>query len=138
MAAAGWEMGIGETICIIVVIGVSVDYSVHLAHAYNHSAAATRQEKVKAASSSMGISLLGGLATTIGASLFLAFADVLFFKNFGIFLVVTVIISIIASFGFLMPLLLLVGPEEGKGDIAFLQKWVVGHKCSTEFSSAGQ
>jgi hypothetical protein len=112
MAACGWSMGIVETICIIVVIGVSVDYSVHLAHAFNHAAPGlNREEKVRHAMSSMGISLLGGLATTIGSSLFLTFADVTFFKSFGIFLVVTVVVSITVAMTFLMPLLAFIGPE---------------------------
>eukprot|EP00929_Paragymnodinium_shiwhaense_P118685 TRINITY_DN90599_c0_g1_i1.p1 TRINITY_DN90599_c0_g1~~TRINITY_DN90599_c0_g1_i1.p1 ORF type:complete len:1158 (-),score=242.28 TRINITY_DN90599_c0_g1_i1:478-3951(-) len=137
MASAGWELGIGEALCIIVVIGVSVDYSVHLAHAYNHSDLPTREEKVRMAAMSMGISLLGGLATTVGASLFLAFADVLFFRSFGTFLCVTVLISIFAALTFLMPLLLLIGPEKGSGDIRLLQRWVVGKKHAIEFNPGG-
>ena len=37
MDLLGWELGTVESICLTIVAGFSVDYVVHLAHAYTHS-----------------------------------------------------------------------------------------------------
>merc|ERR1719329_995049 len=65
----GWTLGIIEAIVLIVIVGISVDYSVHIAHSYNHadepkdmSTAEVRQHKSYVAVGSMGISLLSGMA----------------------------------------------------------------------------
>lgn len=123
MVAMGWELGIIESIAIITVVGVSVDYSVHLIHAYGESEAETPVERVRAALLTMGISLIGGVATTVGAALFLWFAEIQFFTKFGQFLAITVIVSIFAAFTFLMPLAMLVGPKPGQGVLCNLCWW---------------
>lgn len=53
-------------------IGLAVDYVIHLAADYRHSVFKTRYEKMKQAYSNMGISILSGTITTLGcgASLF--------------------------------------------------------------------
>ena len=33
----GWELGIGESIAGVMVIGLAVDYTIHLGHMYEHS-----------------------------------------------------------------------------------------------------
>merc|ERR1711924_348309 len=35
MALAGWTISILESICLIIVVGMAVDYTVHLMHSYN-------------------------------------------------------------------------------------------------------
>ena len=54
----GWELGTVESICFTIVAGFSVDYVVHLAHAYVHSTSPTRAERVRDALAEMGISVL--------------------------------------------------------------------------------
>jgi hypothetical protein len=63
-----WELGTVESICLTIVAGFSVDYVVHLAHAYMHSKALTRAERVQNALGEMGITVLSGMATTVLAS----------------------------------------------------------------------
>jgi predicted RND superfamily exporter protein len=41
----GWEMGISESIAMIIFVGLSVDYVVHIAHNYVESVALTRKER---------------------------------------------------------------------------------------------
>merc|ERR1712050_283188 len=74
----GWKLGIIEAIVLIVIVGVSVDYSVHISHAYNHAfekegktRAELRIDKAYHAVGSMGISLLSGMITSIGSAIFL-------------------------------------------------------------------
>jgi len=120
MVIMGWELGIIESIAIITVVGVSVDYSVHLMHAYGESQAETVEEKVQSALKTMGISLIGGVATTVGAALFLFFAEIQFFSKFGKFLAITVIVSIFVAFTFLMPFVLVCGKPGSFGKLPAL------------------
>ena len=46
MAMKGWEFGISESISVVILIGLSVDYVVHLASDYKHSAEKTRGGKM--------------------------------------------------------------------------------------------
>ena len=46
MAMNGWEFGISESISVVILIGLSVDYVVHLASDYKHSAEKTRGGKM--------------------------------------------------------------------------------------------
>jgi len=122
MVVLGWELGIIESIAIITVVGVSVDYSVHLLHAYGECNAETATERARGSLKSMGISLVGGVATTVGASLFLWFAEIQFFTKFGQFLGITVIVSIVVALTFLMPLLMIIGPVGEGGRLPACRK----------------
>lgn len=42
MVFKGWEMGVSESLAIVIMIGLSVDYVVHLAADYTHSIRPTR------------------------------------------------------------------------------------------------
>ena len=37
IAIAGWALGIFEAIGLIIVVGLAVDYSVHICHSYNEA-----------------------------------------------------------------------------------------------------
>ena len=52
--AIGWHFGIVESTCVIVFIGISVDYVVHLCHQYIHSVEPLRYGRTKAAFRQMG------------------------------------------------------------------------------------
>lgn len=47
MVMKGWELGSNEALAIVIVIGFSVDYVVHLAADYTHSAKKSRNDKMK-------------------------------------------------------------------------------------------
>lgn len=42
MVLNGWELGVSESISVVIMIGLSVDYVVHLAADYTHSQLPTR------------------------------------------------------------------------------------------------
>jgi len=46
---AGWSFGLAESTCVIVFIGISVDYVVHICHEYVHAHQVTRQARTDAA-----------------------------------------------------------------------------------------
>jgi len=43
----GYELGVSESICVVISIGLSVDYVVHLAQDYMHSSHKNRSSKMK-------------------------------------------------------------------------------------------
>jgi len=67
----GWEYGISESISTVIIIGLSVDYCVHLATDFSHSPFPHRKYKMKQAYQNMGVSILSGTVTTLGAGVFL-------------------------------------------------------------------
>ena len=71
MHLRGYEMGVAESVGTIMVIGFSVDYVVHLAAHYVHSAAITRYPRTTESIGEMGISIFSGAMTTIGSAVFL-------------------------------------------------------------------
>jgi len=69
--ARGWDFGTFESMNSIIIIGLSVDYVVHLANAYIESEKKTRADRTEEMLTVMGVSVLGGGFTTLGAGLFL-------------------------------------------------------------------
>jgi len=101
MVMQGWALGSIEAILISVVAGFSVDYVVHLAHSYERVNGDT-ETRITRAFSEMGISVMNGMVTSVGASLPLFFCQLVFFKKFGTFLCFTIGFSwIFANFAFM-------------------------------------
>lgn len=64
---------------LCLVAGLAVDYVVHLAEGYHMSKASDRHGRLRDALGSMGSSVLSGACSTLGASLFMLFAQIQFF-----------------------------------------------------------
>ena len=66
-AVMGWSLGIGESIAAVILIGLSVDYCVHLANAYIEAPAhmTTREARAQHALMIMGVSITASAVTTI-------------------------------------------------------------------------
>merc|ERR1711988_524358 len=112
MVALGWELGTIESICLTILAGFSVDYVVHLAHAYVHAEKNERSDKVRSALDEIGVSVLGGMLTSASAAVALMFCQLQFFYKFGVFLMLTVSISWIwANIGF-MASMAFFGPDD--------------------------
>ena len=116
---AGFKSGMYESIFTILVVGMAIDYAVHLAHFYNH-AKGTRYERAQTALDGVGISVIGGAITTIGAGVPMCLTVVVFFNTLGWFILLVAITSIVLSFIFLLPALMIIGPEGTQGDLGFL------------------
>jgi hypothetical protein len=113
MVALGWELGTIESICLTILAGFSVDYVVHLAHAFVQAEKKERLDKVRSALDEIGVSVLGGMLTSASAAVALMMCQLQFFHKFGVFLMLTVSISWIwANVGF-MASMSLFGPDDG-------------------------
>eukprot|EP01052_Picozoa_sp_SAG31_P007167 SAG31_NODE_338_length_17490_cov_7.707032_10_plen_411_part_00 len=83
MVMIGWTLGVIESICITIVVGLSVDYTIHLCHIFASSTAETRFEAGRDALASMGVSVFNAAITTLGSALVLMSTYIVFFTNFG-------------------------------------------------------
>jgi predicted RND superfamily exporter protein len=67
----GWEFGIIESTCVIIFIGISVDYVVHICHQYIHAMDNQRKQRMDFAFKNMGATILGGALTSSFSAFFL-------------------------------------------------------------------
>jgi len=111
----GWSLGENECIFLIAVVGLSVDYSVHLLHAYHHGKDTDREGRCRHALAEMGISVINSSVTTLLAAAILFACGFYFFLQFGAFIFLVIGLSILMSISFLMPLLIVAGPPGDKG-----------------------
>jgi len=110
-AAFGFALGIGEAIAANMVIGLSIDYTLHLSHAYMHAKADDRDGKLKEAATTMGVTVIAGAFTTFTSALFMVPCQLTFFIRMCTLMGGTVGFSILYALFFFMPLMALVGPS---------------------------
>ena len=68
----------------------------------------------------MGISIIGGAITTLGAGAFLCLGKMDFFKKMGELLICTIVFSILWALGFFSALLMIIGPMGNHGSILYI------------------
>jgi predicted RND superfamily exporter protein len=133
MAVAGWKVNIIESIDISIAGGMAVDYILHLAHAFNHQESfLTGEGRVRGALGEMGVSVLSGALTTLSATCALFCCQLLWFRNFGIFIALLVIWSIVVSMMPMMALFCYV-PGDSFGQVDFTRfkpKWLCNKSCA--------
>ena len=98
-------------------VGLAVDYVVHLAEGYRNSLHKDRLNRTRDMLEEMGPSVFSGACTTLGASLFMFFAQVTFFMQFGVFLFCTIGFSLFFSLGLFTVLMGLLGPQNNFGSL---------------------
>jgi len=113
----GYEFGVAEAIGATIFVGLSVDYCLHLAHAYNRAPGSTSQQKMRHALVVIGPSILGGAVTTIAGTAFLLPCRILLFQKLGWSLFANSATSILFTFSFLCPMLIILGPTGHEGDL---------------------
>ena len=99
------------------VVGLSVDYVVHLAEGYHMSKHTDRMTRVQDMLEEVGISVFSGACTTMGAAIFLLFAQIQFLIKFGIFMLSTIGFSLLFSLGCFVTIMGLFGPVGTTGNI---------------------
>ena len=114
----GYEMGVAESIGTILVIGFSVDYVVHLAAHYVHSAAPLRFARTTDSIGEMGISIFSGAMTTIGSACFLYGGQMNFFLKFAFIITTTCALALAYSLVYFIALAHWLGPEGDTGNVA--------------------
>eukprot|EP00055_Hartaetosiga_balthica_P007536 m.26034 g.26034 ORF g.26034 m.26034 type:complete len:1057 (-) comp5820_c2_seq1:163-3333(-) len=117
----GWSLSLIESLCLTILVGLSVDYVIHLAHVFQISHCTERPEKVRHALVVMGISVLSAGITTFLSSFILFFSYIIFFFKFGLFIAFTIFFSCLWAFGFFMALVAVMGPK--KKNNHFLVLW---------------
>ena len=117
MQIQGWEIGISESIAMVILIGFSVDYVVHLSADYMHSAHQSRSAKMKQAYKEMGVSILSGFITTFGSGIFLFGGKIITFNKFAVMITATISMSFLVAMLLFGAMMHLFGPENGFGDI---------------------
>jgi len=98
-------------------VGLAVDYVVHLAEGYRNSLHTDRKNRTRDMLEEMGTSVFSGACTTLGASLFMFFAQITFFMQFGVFLFCTIGFSLFFSLGLFTVLVGIMGPENNTGSL---------------------
>mmetsp|Transcript_15076 Transcript_15076/g.1357 ORF Transcript_15076/g.1357 Transcript_15076/m.1357 type:complete len:111 (+) Transcript_15076:958-1290(+) len=110
MELSGWELGVAESVAIVILIGLSVDYVVHLANHYVECPYPDRFRKMRVSLKDLGISIISGASTTIGSGIFLFFATIIMFNKFAILIISTICFSLAYSLLFFAALVHIIGP----------------------------
>ena len=120
VAVMDYPLGISEAIAVVILIGFSMDYVLHLAGAYVESRRSDRLGRMQDALTTMGISISAGAATTLLSGIPLFFAVITFFTKFGFFIFFTICVSYLWSVLFFSAVMSAAGPsgEEGKWSTA--------------------
>ena len=118
----GWEFGVALSIAVVILIGFSVDYIVHLANHYVSSAYKHRSKRTQHSLQEVGISIFAGAITTALSGIALYFCQLLLFNLFATLIIMTITFSLIFSFGLFSALCHAIGPNGTCGDLNY---WVV-------------
>lgn len=116
----GWTLGIAETVASVIVIGFSIDYTLHIGHMYQESSDLgmdTRNDRTRYALERMGTTVLAGAITTAGSAMFMFACQMTFFYKMAVLISITIFFSLIYSLGFLISCMILFGPEKRFGSI---------------------
>jgi len=127
----GFDIGISESIAIVLAVGLSIDATTHFAHAYVHSPFVDRYSRTMYAVQRVSLAVINGAISSMGASFFLLFTVVLVPQRFGATLFVTIGWSLIFAFFFFLPLLRIVGPTGNWGDLKYACKQLF-QRCKSE------
>lgn len=99
-----------ESICIVILIGFSVDYVVHLAADYNHSSKKEKGDRMRQAYREMGVSIMSGSITTFGSGAMLFGGTIITFQKFAVLITSTIVFSFFTSMLFFGALCHVCGP----------------------------
>jgi len=121
----GWTLGAIEAISITVLVGLSVDYTLHIADSYGHSLKRTRYGRAREALTHIGLSVVGGALTTVASACMLLFCTIEIFSKFGLIITVNTGFSILLTLFLFCPLLMTMGPNHlsnNHGDVGMYVK----------------
>merc|ERR1711920_873068 len=108
-------MGV-SAVLLVMIIGMSIDYAVHIAHAYNEGVG-SRAQKTLQVIQGVGVSVLSGALTTFLASLPIFGTLIYVYFKMAIFLVRVALFGVFYSFAMLIPSLYIFGPEGDQGNV---------------------
>jgi predicted RND superfamily exporter protein len=134
-----------EAISVPLVVGLSVDYCLHLGHAYNHAGEGDKSDlahkpvtdrlaRMRSALVSIGPSVVSAAITTIASMCVLIACDIHVFQEIGIIVSSTLVLGIYFSMCVFSALCMIWGPEHEQGNIVAGMKrcWRWGQQASNE------
>merc|ERR1712157_495040 len=127
----GWKLGVIEAIIYVMVVGMSVDYVVHLSEAYLASGEEQRFFRSRRMLRIVGSSILSGAISTLLGIFWLFFATNYVFFKFGAFIFFLVFCSCGMSLVAFTAAMTMIGPEGKNGNIYVCYKRCVG-RCKGE------
>ena len=134
ISIVGWSLGVLESLNLTLIVGLAVDYVVHLAEGYMILDDQDRVTRVKYTLGHVGISVFSGACTTLGSAVFMLAAQILFFSQFGIFIFCTIALSIIYALFFFTTVLAMIGPEGNTGSLKPFMRWIKNLICCKQQS----
>eukprot|EP00041_Stephanoeca_diplocostata_P025695 m.678196 g.678196 ORF g.678196 m.678196 type:complete len:1033 (+) comp22804_c1_seq2:366-3464(+) len=127
MVWISWEISVIESICLTILVGLSVDFTIHLANSWQVSSSHKhRILRLKSTVLEIGISVVAAASTTFLACVPLFLCYIIFYNRFGLFIALTVLWSIIYSFGFFLSCESMFGSVTDRDDFHWLWLAVQG------------
>jgi uncharacterized protein YneR len=116
----GWKLGIMESVNFVMVPGMAVDYVAHMAEGYLECEHPQREKRVRHMLTEVGISVISGAVSTLGATVFLFMCVMQFFKKFGMFIFFTILCSCVYALILYPALMAILGPAGNFGNLRAL------------------
>ncbi|KAJ9447040.1 Protein dispatched [Diplonema papillatum] len=125
----GWKLGVLESIGFVMVPGLSVDFVAHFADSYIESHEQSRHGRLKDMLATSGVAIASGAFSTLGATLFLFFPQIVFYVKFGTMIFITIGFSLFWSM-LCFPAILStpLGPQGDTGNWLILARRLIS-KC---------
>ena len=119
IVSIGWTLGIIESICLTIVVGLSVDYPAHMVESYNEvsSRKGTRFNRTRLSLTRVGISIFFAFISSFVSGCFLLGTEIIFFYKFGIFIILVVFYAIIWALLAVPSMFSLFGPQGMSGNL---------------------
>eukprot|EP00927_Polykrikos_kofoidii_P021020 TRINITY_DN20048_c0_g1_i1.p1 TRINITY_DN20048_c0_g1~~TRINITY_DN20048_c0_g1_i1.p1 ORF type:complete len:1231 (+),score=141.58 TRINITY_DN20048_c0_g1_i1:471-3695(+) len=128
----GRSLGVIESISATLLVGLSVDYLVHVGSAYlDEPEDVPRERRALNAIGHIGGSVIAGSATTVVSAISLCFGTISFFVAFGRFVIGIICLSLIFTLLSLASTLYLFGPENNFGSLRCRQR-AAESTCATD------
>lgn len=114
-----WPLGISESISVVILIGFSMDYCLHLADAYM-KAGGSRVSRTRQSLLELGVSVFAGANTTNLAGLPLWLGTMVFFNKFAFLINMTIVSALFWSLVFFPAACSIIGPEGQAGNWSYI------------------
>ncbi|XXQ35487.1 SSD domain-containing protein [Plasmodiophora brassicae] len=114
----GWKVGVVELVSLSMLIGVALDFQLHIASAYQDSKGADAHARLIRGMTMAGCGVLWSTLATFGSTLILAFCDVQIFVEFGVVVALTAKIGFLYAIGFFPATLFIVLPGSSSRKLA--------------------
>jgi predicted RND superfamily exporter protein len=134
---AGWKIGLIEALCLMLLIGFSVDYVLHISHAFSGASqsSCSQYESVRRGVGSIGLSIFSSAMTTTISSIPLLFCTIQLFAKIGALVIMSTILSLMFSMAFFVALLASFGPSNEHCGFGCFRK--SGNLAHTQLEDAG-